>query len=188
MTDEYSFVYSGVFQTAHSGFSQQFRTDYLQPADQVHLYPSFWHVFQGWQVSILGMCFYSLAGIPPQAIPRCWGSLKLCASISKMLSNLVWNLLCAITLLMTHNCCVVPHRLQGKVQPYIPEDSEDLVNLWIPMEKWLFSCQLSKYGSYAPDIYRSRVTSRPQQHFWRPVPQCHYLWNKERLTLWNQVF
>lgn len=62
---------------------------------------------------------------------------------------------------------------------YIPEDSENLVNLRIPMEKWLFSCQLSKYGSYAPDVYRSRVTSRSQQHFWRPVPQCHYLWNKE---------
>lgn len=102
----YSFVHSGVFQTTTQFLNQQFRTGYLQPADQVHLYPSFWHVFQGWQVSILGMCFYSLEGIPPQAIPRCWGSLEPCASISKTVRNLVWNLFCAIT----QNCCVVLHR------------------------------------------------------------------------------
>lgn len=85
--------------------NQQFRTDYLQPADRVHLYPSSWHVFQGWQVSILGMCFYSLAVIPPQAIPHCWVSLKLCARVSKILNSLVWNLLCAITLLIRQLLC-----------------------------------------------------------------------------------
>lgn len=62
-------------------------------------------------------------------------------------------------LLSAQQSCAMQHK-QGKVQPDIPEDSEELVNLRVPMEKWLFSCQLSKYGTYAPYIYGSRVTCR----------------------------
>lgn len=57
-------------------------------------------------------------------------------------------------------CNAIIIKSEGKVQPNIPEDSEELVDLWVPMEKRLFSCQLSKYGTYAPYIDRSRVTSR----------------------------
>lgn len=68
---------------------RQFKTDYLQKADQAHLHLSFWRVFPGCQVSIWGTCFCSLAGTPHQAILHCWVSLKLCAST--ILISLVWK-------------------------------------------------------------------------------------------------
>lgn len=56
-----------------------------------------------------------------------------------------------------------------------PEYSEELVNLRVSVEDWLFQNHFCKDAGNAPDINGTGIASRAQQHLRGTVPQGHNL-------------
>lgn len=62
-----------------------------------------------------------------------------------------------------------------KFNSNLPENSEQLINFWVTMEKRTFGDHFSKYTANTPHVYRSGVALGAEENLWSSVPQCYHL-------------
>lgn len=57
----------------------------------------------------------------------------------------------------------------------LPEDPEQLVDLWVAVEERLFCSEFSKDSPSAPNVNRGGITWWTQEYLWSPVPKSNNL-------------